>query len=91
MPAHDRSHYRGDYARRAARVRANAYLNSNTKCWRCGMTLEQVQRIKPHAKWDAGHVRDGEVGGSLMAECSPCNRSAGAALRNTHTDPHTTW
>ena len=82
MPANNRAHYGGDYNRRAALVRAAAYANPATLCRRCGLTLEQVRRRNPKATWDAGHVVDGLVDGPLAAECSPCNRSAGAIRRN---------
>jgi hypothetical protein len=82
MPSKRRAHYRGQYQRQAAAVRAAAYANAATTCRRCGLTLEQVRRKSPKAIWDAGHVIDGMVDGPLAAECSPCNRSAGAVMRN---------
>ena len=82
MPGKKRAHYKGSYARRAALVRAAAYANPATVCRRCGLTLEQIRRRNPKATWDAGHVIDGMVDGPLAAECSRCNRSAGAIARN---------
>ena len=79
MPALDRSHYSGSYARRAAAVRAAAYADPDTGCWRCGLTLAEHG---PGATWDAGHVRDGDPTSPLMAEASRCNRSAGAIAGN---------
>jgi hypothetical protein len=87
MPGKVRAHYRGDYARRAAAVRAAAYANPATVCWRCGLTLEQIRRTKPLARWEAGHVVDGQVGGLLRPEHSSCNRSAGAAYGNALREP----
>ena len=82
MPGKKRQHYTGNYQRRAAAIRAAAYANAATRCRRCGLTLEQVRRTNPKATWDAGHVIDGMVDGPLAAECSRCNRSAGAIARN---------
>ena len=75
------------YKRQAAHVRAVAYGDPTTRCWRCGMTLEQVKRTKPHATWDAGHLVDGDLLAGLRAECSPCNRSAGARAGNAAREP----
>ena len=83
MPGHRRAHYRGGYQREAAAVRAAAYGDPATRCWRCGLTLDEARQL--HGKritWDAGHLRAGEVGGPLAAECSRCNRSAGAREGN---------
>ena len=77
----------GSYASRAAAIRAAAYRSIDTRCWRCGMTLEQVRHVKPNARWQAGHVNDSEVGGLLRAECSPCNASAGASYGNAKRSP----
>jgi hypothetical protein len=79
MPGHKRAHYRGDYARGAAHVRALAYGDPTTRCWRCGLTLAERRVSNPRATWDAGHLEDGAIGGALAPECSTCNRSAGAA------------
>jgi hypothetical protein len=77
----------GDYARRAAAVRTAAYGSEHTRCWRCGLTLEQVRHAKPNARWQAGHATDSEVGGLLLAECSPCNASSGASYGNAKREP----
>ena len=87
MPGRKRAHYRGDYAKRAARVRAAAYADPTTTCWRCGLTLDEARAAHPHTKWDAGHLEDGAVGGALRPEHSHCNRSAGAALGNARREP----
>jgi hypothetical protein len=75
-------HRRGTYATEAKAVRDQANANPATRCWRCGRTLTEIRRTKPHAVWDAGHVIDGQIGGPLRAECSPCNRGRGAAMGN---------
>ena len=79
MPAHNRSHYGGSYQLRARAVRAAAYANPLTQCWRCGKTLSEHG---PGARWDAGHVRDGDPTSPLAPEAASCNRSAGATLGN---------
>jgi hypothetical protein len=77
-------HHSGSYARRAAAVRAFANANPDTKCWRCGKTLEQhlPHRNGRRPTWQAGHVIDGQVNGLLMPEASTCNKSAGARYGN---------
>lgn len=84
MPGRSRDHYRGDYARRAANVRRAAYLDPNTRCRRCGRTLNQhpPHRNGTPATWDAGHIHDGQIDGPLAPEASTCNRTAGATLGN---------
>lgn len=77
MPGRDQSHYRGTYWRDSARIRALAYANPHTRCWRCGRTRAEHGR-----PWQAGHIHDGQVGGPLAPECQPCNASAGARLGN---------
>lgn len=79
MPGRNRSHYSGDYVRRARAVRLAAYADPNCRCWRCGLTLDQH---KAGTTWDAGHVRDGDLLSPLLPEASSCNRSAGAAAGN---------
>lgn len=75
-------HHKGTFHQESARIRAAAYADPTTRCWRCGRTLEQVRKVKPHAKWTAGHLIDSTPGAPLAAECSPCNYSHGAALGN---------
>lgn len=79
MPARNRSHYGGSYQSRARTVRAAAYADPRTQCWRCGKTLDEHG---PGARWDAGHVRDGDPTSPLAPEAASCNRSAGAVLGN---------
>jgi hypothetical protein len=71
------------YRRMAAAVRAAAYANPSTTCWRCGLTLDEIRRTQPRATWDAGHIIDGDLSAGLRAECRRCNRSAGAAMGNS--------
>lgn len=75
-------HYRGTYQVQARLVRAHAYGNPGTRCWRCGHTMAEIQTKHPRAKWTAGHLIDGQVNGFLAAECSPCNFAAGGRLRH---------
>lgn len=84
------AHHRGTYHVQAARVRARAYANPSTRCWRCGATLTQIQARRPRARWTAGHLIDGQPGGTLLPECSPCNYGAGAKLRH-RTNTALTW
>lgn len=79
------AHYRGNYHRASARLRAHAYANPDTRCWRCGRTLADIHTDHPRARWTAGHLVDGQAGGTLAPECSPCNYSAGARLRHANT------
>ncbi len=75
-------HYQGKYHVQSATVRAVAYADQLTTCWRCGRTLREVKQIRPRARWTAGHLIDGMVDGPLAPECSPCNYAAGARLGN---------
>jgi len=77
MPGRVRTHYAGDYQRRARLVRLRADADPTTRCWRCGLT--KAEHGQP---WDAGHLNDGQAGGPLAAECRRCNRSSGAAMGN---------
>lgn len=80
----------GTYGRTAARIRANAYANPATRCWRCHRTLAE---IPPHhtgqpARWTAGHIVDAQVNGPLAPECSPCATRTGAQRGNQLREPH---
>jgi len=77
-------HYRGGYHRQAAQLRAAAYANPSTRCWRCKLTLAEhpPHRDGKPARWTAGHVIDGQPGGPLLPEASTCNYSAGGTLGN---------
>jgi hypothetical protein len=77
----NRPHHQGDYARRASLVRANAYANPATRCWRCNGLA------KYDDPWQAGHVVDGEPGGELRPEHRSCNASAGATHGNQQREP----
>lgn len=70
-------HRTGDYARRAALVRAAAAADVSTKCWQCGLTQAEHGR-----KWTAGHERDGDPTARLLPECERCNYSRGASAGN---------
>lgn len=76
------AHHRGTYHVRAAKVRAAAYADPFTRCWRCGLTLRAIRIRHPRARWTAGHVIAGQVDGELRPECSPCNYGHGAAMGN---------
>jgi hypothetical protein len=78
-------HHQGSYQVRAAKVRAQANADPSTRCWRCGKTLAQHparHKTGAPARWTAGHIIDGQVGGQLAPEVSTCNYSAGATLGN---------
>jgi hypothetical protein len=77
-------HHRGTHQIRARRLTAYAYANPDTRCWRCGLTLAQhpPHKTGKPARWTAGHVNDGEMGGLLLPEASTCNYAAGAELGN---------
>ena len=76
-------HHQGSYKGRARRVREAAYRDPTTRCWRCGLTLEEKQRTRPGDTWQAGHLVDGEVDGALAAEHRSCNAAAGARARRS--------
>lgn len=84
MPGYDRSHYGWRHDQRAKQVRDAANANPLTRCWKCGLTLDQVRAKFPGRRvvWDAGHTIDGDPHCALLAECSPCNRGGGADLTN---------
>lgn len=82
MPKVKAPHHKGTFPRESARVRAAAYLDPMTRCWRCGLTLEEKRRTKPRDKWTAGHVIAGAVDGPLLPEHASCNYSHGAAMGN---------
>ena len=75
------------YRRRAALIRAAAYRDPTTICWRCGLTLDEARRKRPRETWDAGHKRDGDLSAGLAAEHAYCNRAAGAAAGNAKREP----
>lgn len=92
-------HHKGTYHRRAAAIRAAAYANQATRCWRCHCDLHTIRTIgrgngdppHPRAKWTAGHLIDGQVDGDLRPECSPCNYGNGARLRHQPTHRSVPW
>lgn len=64
-----RPHYDGDYAARAAVVRANA-----TVCWLCG------EGPRPSDPWQADHVKPGNPASELRPAHRSCNASRGNRL-----------
>ena len=75
------------YRRAAAAVRAHAYADAATRCWRCGLTLAEIRLDKPRETWQAGHLQDGDLSQGLAAEHASCNASAGAAAGNAAREP----
>lgn len=73
-------HHKGTYYVASERIRAAAYADPSTICWRCRRTLAEIRATKPKARWTAGHLVDGQIEGRLAAECSPCNFAGGARL-----------
>jgi hypothetical protein len=71
--------YRGTYARRSKAVREAAFRNPSTRCWRCGHTYAEGVRLygAQGARWQAGHVADGNPLSPLAAEHAKCNLKAG--------------
>lgn len=82
MPGHNRQHYAGDHKRRAQRIVAAANANPTTRCLspHCKYSNGTIADHPPGSTWDAGHVKDGQIGGPLQPEVAHCNRSAGALL-----------
>jgi hypothetical protein len=78
------AHYRGSYHVRSRRLVAAAYQNPDVRCPRCGLTFLEYAAINGEraARWQAGHARDGEVGGALRPEHARCNAQAGNRARN---------
>lgn len=78
------AHYTGSYHVQARRIRTLAYANPDTRCGRCGRTLAKHPPTKTGkaARWQAGHVIDGQVNGALRPEADVCNAAAGARLRH---------
>ena len=78
----NKPHHRGTFQRRADKIRAAAYADPYTKCWRCGRTLAQHPRHKTGRPptWQAGHVLTGVVDGPLAPEASTCNTTHGGRL-----------
>ena len=77
-----RPHHAGSFQVRSAALRRAAYGNPATRCWRCRLTMAEILVKHPKARWTAGHLIDGQIGGQLAPECSPCNFSAGASMGN---------
>lgn len=76
-------HHRGTFHVEGRKVRAAANADPTSRCWRCRLTLAQARaRWGAHVHWQAGHLRTGQAGGALRAECSHCNASHGATHGN---------
>lgn len=81
--------------RRASLVTRAAYADPTTRCCECHRTLDRCgprgdgrNRNGTPCKWDAGHPDGRWPGDELRAECSHCNRSRAATLRNRDLEPH---
>ena len=61
-----RTHYQGDYRKRAAQVRANA-----THCWICG------DGPRADDPWQADHLIPGAIDSPLLPAHRSCNASRG--------------
>lgn len=79
-----KAHHAGTYATDARLVRAQAWADPATRCWRCHLTHAEYATLHGDraARWTAGHVVDGQVGGELKPEHARCNYSAGTRLLN---------
>ena len=83
------AHYRGPFHVQAMKVRDAANSDPTQRCWRCRQPIATCgpyrngrhKNGKP-AHWTAGHVIDGQTGGQLLPECSPCATSSGATYGN---------
>lgn len=67
------------HRQRSKLLRAQAYANPATRCWRCKQTLAEVAEANPGRRvvWHAGHT--GGRWDPLMAECNMCNLRHSAA------------
>ena len=78
-----------NYRRLAPLIRAAANSDTNTRCWRCGLTLAE-HPLYPNGRrqrWTAGHLTDGQPDWTLTLtdlapEASRCNEEAGAYYGN---------
>lgn len=85
MPAFNRSHYGGDYDRRAAANLRRWNADPTTVCWQCGRTKHEHRR-----EWTNGHERDGDPTARLLPECAECNFRRGAIAGNARRTKLTT-
>ena len=98
MAKHRRAapHYQGQHKIIAQRIRNAAYANPLQTCAICGNTLDKCgprgggrNRNGSMCTWDAGHVVPAQPQYGYRVECSYCNRSKGAAIRNAkRVEPH---
>lgn len=77
-------HRTRQYIQASAAIRAAAYSQPDTRCWRCGRTLADHPRTKTGKPptWEAGHLHDGQTSSPLLPEVKSCNASAGASMGN---------
>ena len=89
-----KAHHGPQFKAFARAVRAYAWANPGTRCWRCKRTQAEHQRV-----WHAGHTIDGDplaqpwlsaleppAGSWLRPECAECNLRGGAHRTNTMTN-----
>jgi len=76
------------YRRMAPLIRAAAYADASYTCPICDLTLAERQAITPKAGWDCGHIVAKDETMGFRAECSHCNRSAGAKEQNAKRHPN---
>lgn len=78
----------GGYHVEARACRTRAWADPDTRCRRCHRTIDQCfHKDGTPGRWTAGHVVDGEVGGLLAPECSPCAAESGARRGNQMREP----
>lgn len=84
-----KAHHGAHHARVSATIRAHAYANPDTRCWRCHRTLAELPPHKTGRRpwWTGGHLEDGKVGGDELAECSHCASRTGAERGNRMREP----
>jgi hypothetical protein len=69
----ERTHYRGDYPKRAKAIRDTA-----TNCWLCG------EGYRPNDPWTADHVYPSMPDSPLMPAHRSCNSRRGNKPMDTH-------
>lgn len=74
----------GTHPKVSAAIRAAAWANPDTRCWRCNRTLAEMplHRTGRRPWWTGGHINDGQVDGAELPECSHCATSTGARRGN---------